>query len=213
MLGTMMDFPLTLVPILERAGKLYRQVEIVSRRPDRTIARTNYGAIYRRARRLARALELAGLARGERVATLMWNHGVHLEAYFGIPLAGGVLHTLNLRLPPTSSRSSRNHASDRFLIVDDVLLPVLQKFRCAGAPSNVFSFAALGACEAGAIEDYEDLLKTAPTTIARIHDLMRTTPRPCATPPERPAIRRAWSTRIARWCCTSGPGNDGFIRQ
>ncbi len=44
-LGTMMDFPLTLVPILERAGKLYGQVEIVSRRPDRTIARTNYGAI------------------------------------------------------------------------------------------------------------------------------------------------------------------------
>ena len=30
----------------------------------------------------------------------MWNHAEHLEAYFGIPLAGGVLHTLNLRLHP-----------------------------------------------------------------------------------------------------------------
>src|SRR5271165_4480490 len=48
MLGTMMDFPLTLVPILERAGKLYSQIEVVSRRPDRTISRTNYGDVYRR---------------------------------------------------------------------------------------------------------------------------------------------------------------------
>jgi len=100
MRGTMMDFPLTLVPILERAGKLFKGIEIVSRRPDRSIARCTYGDIYRRSRRLARALELAGIDRGERVATLMWNHSEHLEAYFGIPLAGGVVHTLNLRLPP-----------------------------------------------------------------------------------------------------------------
>ena len=76
MRGTMMDFPLTLVPILERAGKLFGAVEIVSRRPDRSIARCTYGDVYRRARRLARALELAGIGRGDRVATLMWNHVV-----------------------------------------------------------------------------------------------------------------------------------------
>src|SRR6201982_4077148 len=131
-LVTMMDLPLTLVPILERAGKLYGQVEIVSRRPDRTIARTNYGAIYRRARRLARALELAGLARGERVATLMWNHSSHLEAYFGIPASGGVLHTLNLRLHANELAYIASHARDRYLLVDDVLFATYEPFRTHG---------------------------------------------------------------------------------
>ena len=37
MRGLMMDFPLTLVPILERAGKIFGDVEIVSRRPDRSL--------------------------------------------------------------------------------------------------------------------------------------------------------------------------------
>src|ERR1700733_15348959 len=65
MRGTMMVFPLTLVPILERAGKLFGEVEVVFRRPDRSIARSTYGDMYRRARRLACALELAGIARGD----------------------------------------------------------------------------------------------------------------------------------------------------
>jgi len=161
MLGTMMDFPLTLVPILERAGKLYGQVEIVSRRPDRTIARTNYGAVYRRARRLARALELAGLARGDRVATLMWNHSAHLEAYFGIPAAGGVLHTLNLRLHPAELAYIASHARDRYLIVDDVLLPVYESFRAQVHFERVFVVPFGGQPVPQAHESYEDFLSAA----------------------------------------------------
>src|SRR4249919_2071219 len=61
MRGTMMDFPLTLASILERAGKLFHRVEIVSRRPDRSIVRTTFGDFYRRARRLADALTKMGL--------------------------------------------------------------------------------------------------------------------------------------------------------
>jgi len=53
MRGTMMDFPLTLPTILERAGKIFPRVEIVSCQPGRSIARTCYGEFYRRARRLA----------------------------------------------------------------------------------------------------------------------------------------------------------------
>ena len=116
MRGTMMDFPLTLVPMLERAGKLFGGVEVVSQRPDRSIARCTYADVYRRTRRLARALELAGIGRGDRVATLMWNHAAHLECYFGIPVAGGVMHTLNLRLHPNDLAFTANHARDRFLI-------------------------------------------------------------------------------------------------
>ena len=158
MLGTMMDFPLTLVPILERAGKLYSQIEVVSRRPDRSISRTNYGSIYRRARRLARALELAGLARGNRVATLMWNHSSHLEAYFGIPASGGVLHTLNLRLHASELAYIVNHARDRYLIVDDVLLPIYESFRDQVHFERVF---VVPYCEAPiprGYESYEDFL-------------------------------------------------------
>jgi fatty-acyl-CoA synthase len=164
MLGTMMDFPLTLVPILERAGKLYGQVEIVSRRPDRTIARTDYGAIYRRARRLARALELAGLARGDRVATLMWNHSSHLEAYFGIPASGGVLHTLNLRLHANELAYIANHARDRYLIVDDVLLPIYESIRSQVHLERVFVVPFSGQPVPRQYENYEDLLSAADDT-------------------------------------------------
>ena len=74
MRGMMMDFPLTLVPILERAGKLYQPDRNCFAAPGPLHGRTTYGEMYRRARRLARALEFAGSPRGDRVATLMWNH-------------------------------------------------------------------------------------------------------------------------------------------
>jgi fatty-acyl-CoA synthase len=127
MRGTMMDFPLTLPAILERSGKLFRRVEIVSRRPDRSVVRTTYDDFYRRARRLANALTKLGLRPGDRVASMMWNHSGHLEAFFGVPCAGGIFHTLNLRLHPHEIATIVNHAADRFLIIDDVLLPTLEK--------------------------------------------------------------------------------------
>jgi fatty-acyl-CoA synthase len=129
MRGTMMDFPLTLPTILERAGKLFARVEIVSRRPDKSIVRTCYGDFYRRARRLAGALTKLGMQPGDRVASMMWNHVGHLEAFFGVPCGGGILHTLNLRLHPQEISSIAKHAGDRFLIIDDVLLPIYGKFR------------------------------------------------------------------------------------
>lgn len=129
MRGTMMDFPLTLPTILERAGKIFPRVEIVSRRPDKSTARTTFGEFYRRARRLASALTKLGLRRGDRVASMMWNHSGHLEAFFGVPCAGGILHALNLRLHPQEVGAIARHARDRFLLIDDVLLPHYEKFR------------------------------------------------------------------------------------
>jgi fatty-acyl-CoA synthase len=60
---------------------------------------------------------------------MMWNHAGHLEAFFGVPSAGGILHTLNLRLHPHEIAAIANHAGDRFLLIDDVLLPTYEKFR------------------------------------------------------------------------------------
>jgi fatty-acyl-CoA synthase len=129
MRGTMMDFPLTLPTLLERAGKMFACAEIISRRPDRSVVRTCYGEFYRRARRLASALTKLDLQPGDRVASMMWNHSSHLEAFFGVPCAGGILHTLNLRLHPQEIAAIAKHAGDRFLLVDDVLLPVYEKLR------------------------------------------------------------------------------------
>jgi len=129
MRGLMMDFQLTVPTLLERASTVFSGVEIVTRRPDRRLTRYTWGDLYRRSRRLANALTKLGLQRSDRVATLLWNQSEHMEAYFGVPSAGGVLHTLNLRLHPDELAFIANHAGDRFLIVDDVLLPVLEKFR------------------------------------------------------------------------------------
>jgi fatty-acyl-CoA synthase len=132
MTNTMMDVPLTIDLIVERAARWMGDAEVVSRRPDRSLARTTYRAVIERARRLARALVGAGIRKGDRVATLMWNHSEHLEAYFGIPLAGAVTHTLNLRLHPDEIAYIANDAGDRFVIVDDVLLPLLDKVIAGG---------------------------------------------------------------------------------
>ena len=131
--STMQRVPLSLNHILERAGRLYAESQIVSRRPDKSIVRHRFADFHRRARQLASALRAAGLRKGDRVATLCWNHYAHLECYFGIPAAGGVMHTLNLRLAPDEIGWIANHARDRFLIVDDILLPLYEQFR-GGAP-------------------------------------------------------------------------------
>ncbi|HEY3184454.1 MAG TPA: AMP-binding protein, partial [Gaiellaceae bacterium] len=96
--GLMMDMQLTLPMILRRAEMYWGDKEIVTRMPDRSFKRTNYRETMRRARALAVALKELGLERGDRVGTLCWNHHQHMEAYFGIPCGGFVLHTLNLRL-------------------------------------------------------------------------------------------------------------------
>ena len=112
---------LTLVSVLERAGTVYPRAEIVSQRSDGTTLRYTYADFYRRARALAAALQECGLHHCDRVATLMSNHHIQLEASFGVPVAGGMLHALNPHLPADALAHIINHAQDRFLIVDDVL--------------------------------------------------------------------------------------------
>src|SRR5581483_12361812 len=97
--------------------------------PDGSCRRSTYRDLHRRSRQLTAALQRAGITREDRVATLMWNGQEHLESYFGVPASGAVLHTLNLRLHPDELAYIVNHAEDRFLIVDDVLLDVLAQIR------------------------------------------------------------------------------------
>jgi fatty-acyl-CoA synthase len=158
MRGLMMDFPLTVPALLERAGGVFGRVEIVTRRPDRRLFRCSWGQLYRRSRRLANALVDLGLRRGDRVATLLWNQSEHMEAYFAVPCANGVLHTLNLRLHPEELAFIVNHAGDRFLMVDDVLMPVFEKIRDrVNFEQIIFVPFGGGEIPAGCL-NYEDLL-------------------------------------------------------
>ena len=156
--ATMMDYPLTLTHLFERTGTLYRDSEIVTRLPDKSLHRYSFGDFNQRARQLASALTRAGLKRGEPVGTMMWNTYPHYETYFGIPCAGGVLHTLNFRLHPNDIAYIANHAQDRFVIVDDVLLPLFEKVRPQINPERIFVAALSGAPIPEGYEDYEDLI-------------------------------------------------------
>jgi fatty-acyl-CoA synthase len=126
--GLMMDMQLTVPMLLRRSETYFGDKEIVTRMPDRSFHRTTYAESGRRARALAVALQQLGLERGDRVATLCWNHGVHHEAYLGIPCGGFVLHTLNLRLHPNDLAYIATHAGDRAVIVDKSLVPLLDQF-------------------------------------------------------------------------------------
>jgi fatty-acyl-CoA synthase len=158
MQATMMNVRLSLNDVLERARTIFAGNQIVSRLPDKTLRRHTYGEYAARTRALAAALLKLGLQRGDRVATLSWNHHAHLECYFGIPAAGGVMHTLNLRLSPDELGWIAADAPDRFLIVDDILLPLYRQFAPLHRFEKVIVFPFSGAKVDAEFIDYEALL-------------------------------------------------------
>jgi fatty-acyl-CoA synthase len=128
MRGTMMDYPLTLQMIFERGTRLFPDREIVTGGLSGQ-HRYTYRDFAERVHRLANALRDLGLRPGDRVATFGWNHHRHLELYFGVPMQGAVLHTLNIRLFQDQLTYVVNHAEDRFLFVDRTLLPLIRKLQ------------------------------------------------------------------------------------
>ncbi len=166
MYGLMMEFPLTLSAIFRRAEAQFGRREIVSRRADRSLHRYTYADFAVRARRLAAALVNLGIQPGDRVATLAWNHGAHLEAYFAIPLAGGVLHTLNLRLHPDELAFIVNDADDQVVLIDESLLPLWEQIRPRVKVRTTVIIGATRPLPAGDL-DYETLLAGAPPDVDR----------------------------------------------
>ncbi|HSG07962.1 MAG TPA: long-chain fatty acid--CoA ligase [Longimicrobiales bacterium] len=97
MKGSMMQVPLTVPRLLERAAALFARKPVVTATED-GILRTTWGDVHRRARKVSAALGGLGVQRGARVASLAWNSSRHLELYFGVPASGSVLLTVNVRL-------------------------------------------------------------------------------------------------------------------
>ncbi len=126
MRGLMMDFPLVVDALVRRARTVFPRREVVSRRDDGALHRTDYGAVADRVDRLVGALQSLGVRRGDRVATFAWNSHRHLELYLAVPGAGAVLHTVNVRLPAEQIAWIVRHAGDRLMFVDRSLVPAIR---------------------------------------------------------------------------------------
>src|ERR671913_157751 len=160
MKGLIQDYQLTLPAILKRAEDLYGTKEIVTRNPDKSFHRYTYADFVRRSKKLAVGLGKLGLEKSDRVVTLPWNTYQHLEAYFGVPSAGLVLHTLNPRLSSNDMSYIIEHAEDKVLLIDETLIDLLDIFEDEVDLEHIFVFSADGSAPEG-LKSYEDLLEGA----------------------------------------------------
>jgi fatty-acyl-CoA synthase len=155
-----MDYQLTLPALLKRAEDLFGKREIVTRLPDKSFHRYTYKDFVRRSKKLAIALGELGLEKGDRVATLAWNQYQHLEAYFGVPSAGLVIHTINPRLKGHEISYILNHADDKVLLIDETMAPLLAGFKDDVNLERILVFSASGDAPEG-LQSYEDFIEGA----------------------------------------------------
>src|SRR6476619_7560358 len=124
--GSMMQLPLLISSLLVHAERHHGEQDVVSRRVEGDIHRTNYRELAARSRRMANALAGLGIKSGDRVATLAWNGYRHMEIYYAASGSGAVLHTLNPRLHPDQVVYIADHAEDRALFFDLTFLPLIE---------------------------------------------------------------------------------------
>jgi len=106
--------PLTPISFLDRTAHTF---------PDRTAiihgkAQTTYGDFYARSRKLASALVREGITKNDTVSVMLSNTPPMLEAHYGVPMAGGVLHAMNTRLDAAVIAFQLDHAETKVLITD-----------------------------------------------------------------------------------------------
>jgi fatty-acyl-CoA synthase len=165
MQSTMQDGQLTVTDILRRGPAVFPEARVVTFQGEGSRSAT-FPEVAERAARLAAGLRRLGIAEGDRVGTLCWNHQEHLEAYLAVPCLGSVLHTLNLRLAPPQLSFVINHGGDRVVIVDASLVPLLAAIR--GSLSSVERVVVIGEADTstlGEVVGYAELLaESAPLT-------------------------------------------------
>ena len=106
--------PLTPITFLERSARIF---------PDRTAiihgsSRTSYGDFYKRARKLASVLAARGIGKGDTVSVMLSNTPSMLEAHYGVPMTGAILHSMNTRLDAAVIAFQLDHAETDILIID-----------------------------------------------------------------------------------------------
>jgi fatty-acyl-CoA synthase len=106
--------PLTPLTFLERSAAVFSDHTAIIHGP----LRRSYAEFYARARRLASALAERGIKRGDTVSVLLANTPAMLECHYGVPMAAGVLNTINTRLDAATVAFQLDHAEAKLLIVD-----------------------------------------------------------------------------------------------
>ena len=117
-----MNYQLIIKHLLETALVRAPEQEIVYR----DLQRYSYSALRRRAGQLADGLAHLGVKPGDTIGVMDWDSHRYLECYFGIPMMGAVLHTINVRLSPEEILYTINHAEDDVLLVNRDFLSVLE---------------------------------------------------------------------------------------
>ena len=141
MQGLMQHHPLMISGVIEFAATYHADTEVVSRRVEGDIHRTNYAEVNGRAKQIANALDAMNIPRSARVGTLAWNGYRHFELYYGVSGSGRVLHTVNPRLHPDQLVWIVNHAEDEVFAFDMTFLPLVKAV--AGKLTTVKHFIAL----------------------------------------------------------------------
>ena len=162
--GLMMDYPLTLNTIVEHASRMTPKKTIKTKLPAGGWHEYSYDDFHRRVRRLGNVLEALGVEPGDRVATFAWNNYQHLEFYFGIPCAGAVIHTLNIRLSHEQLKYIIDHAEDKVIFVDGSLLPLIEPIAAQLETVErfvVFNMEDGQSCSLPNASRYEDLMAAA----------------------------------------------------
>ena len=124
--GQMMQMPLSISSLICHAARHAGDVEVVSRRVEGDLHRSNYAEVEQRARQVAQALARMGVDVGRRVGTLAWNGHRHLELFYGISGSGRVCHTVNPRLHADQVAWIINDAQDQVLCFDATFLPLVE---------------------------------------------------------------------------------------
>ena len=88
--------------------------------------RRSWGETWARCRQLASALERRGIKPGQTVAAMLPNIPAMFEAHFGVPLAGCVLNTLNIRLDAEAISYMLEHGEAQAILVDPEFAEVIQ---------------------------------------------------------------------------------------
>ncbi len=114
---------LTPVTFLDRVARTF---------PDRLAiihgnARTSYADFYARARKLASALVKNGVGKGDTVSVMLSNTPPMLEAHYGVPMTGAVLHCMNTRLDAGIIAFQLDHAETKVLITDREFAPTVRE--------------------------------------------------------------------------------------
>jgi fatty-acyl-CoA synthase len=129
--------PLSPLSYLERAAEVYPERLAIVHGQGAQAFRQTWGQTYQRCRRLASALQRAGIARNDTVAVMLPNTPPMAEAHFGIPMAGAVLNTLNTRLDPEAIAFMLDHGEAKAILVDPEFAGVVKQalsLRTLGTP-------------------------------------------------------------------------------